>query len=194
MATNNLFNEKQILLELSKGSEKAFEKVYEILGPQIYLKLCRLLKSEVIAEEILQDVFLIIWNNRSKLKLEKSFYSYIFCIATNKCYDYFRAMKKNKKLLSEIHLLSIYSDTAGENLPDTGNYEILHDAIELLPSKRRMIFKLCKIECKSYEQISLELGVSLSTISDHIVKANRFIKNHLKNERNLFTSFIKKID
>ncbi len=182
MATNNLCNEKQILLELSKGNEKALKKLYEILGPRIYSKLCRLLKSEVIAEEVLQDVFLTIWNNRNKLKLEKSFYSYIFCIATNKCYDYFRAMKRNKKLLSDLNLLSNYTELSEEGVHDKGNYEILHDAIELLPPKRKIIFKLCKIECKSYEQISLELGVSFSTISDHIVKANRFIKNHLINE------------
>ena len=179
MSINNLFDEKQTLLELSKGSEEAFEKIYKLLGQRIYIKLCRLLKSEVIAEEILQDVFLTIWNNRSKLKLEKSFYSYIFCIATNKCYDYFRAMKRNKKLLIDLNLLSIYSDTSEEGAPDKGNYEILHDAIELLPPKRKIIFKLCKIECKSYEQISSEMGVSFSTISDHIVKANRFIKSTL---------------
>ncbi|RNI33826.1 hypothetical protein EFY79_17715 [Hanamia caeni] len=56
---------------------------------------------------------------------------------------------------------------------------MLYDAIELLPPRRKLIFKLCKIECKSYEQISLQLGVSCSTISDHIVKANRFIKTIL---------------
>lgn len=184
MASNNVFNEKQILLELSNGSEEAFEKIYKLISQRIYLKLCRLLKSEVIAEEILQDVFLIIWNNRSKLKLEKSFYSYIYCIATNKCYDYFRTMKRNKKLLSDLILLSIYSDTTEEGVPDKGTYEILNDAIELLPPKRKIIFKLCKIECKSYAQISMELGVSFSTISDHIVKANRFIRNRIINEGN----------
>lgn len=184
MSSNNLFYEKQILLELSKGSEVAFEKIYNFLGQRIFYKLCRLLKSEVIAEEILQDVFLTIWNNRSKLKLEKSFYSYIFCIATNKCYDYFRTIKRNKKLLRDLDQLPIYSDTTEEGVIHKENYEMLHNAIELLPPKRKIIFKLCKIECKSYEQISLQLGVSYSTISDHIVKANRFIKNHIVNEGN----------
>lgn len=185
--SSNVFNEKQIRSELSKlsnGSEKALEKLYKLLGHRIYLRLCRLLKSEVIAEEILQDVFLIIWNNRSKLNLEKSFSSYIFCIATNKCYDYFRTIKRNKKLLMDHYLLSNYTETIEEKVADKGNYEMLNDAIELLPPKRKIIFKLCKIECKSYEQISLQLGVSFSTISDHIVKANRFIKNYFENEGN----------
>jgi RNA polymerase sigma factor (sigma-70 family) len=179
MPSNNVFDEKETLLELSKGNEVAFEKMYQLLGQRIYCKLCRLLKSEVIAEEILQDVFLTVWNNRSKLKLEKSFCSYIFCIATNKCYDYFRTVKRNKKLFRELNLNSIYYSTTEQEVANEKSHEMLYDAIELLPPKRKLIFKLCKIECKSYEQISLQLGVSSSTISDHIVKANRFIKNHI---------------
>ena len=179
MPGNTVFDEKETLLELSKGNEVAFEKMYQLLGQRIYCKLCRLLKSEVIAEEILQDVFLTVWNNRSKLNLEKSFCSYIFCIATNKCYDYFRTVKRNKKLFRELNVNSIYYSTTEQEVANENSHEMLYDAIELLPPKRKLIFKLCKIECKSYEQISLQLGVSSSTISDHIVKANRFIKSHI---------------
>jgi RNA polymerase sigma-70 factor (ECF subfamily) len=186
MPSNNVLDEKKTLLELSNGNEVAFEKIYQFLGERIYCKLCRLLKSEVIAEEILQDVFLTVWNNRSKLKLEKSFCSYIFCIATNKCYDYFRTVKRNKKLLRELNLSSTYSNTTAQEFTEEKSREMLYDAIELLPPKRKLIFKLCKIEGKSYEQISLQLGVSSSTISDHIVKANRFIKNQLLNKENNF--------
>jgi RNA polymerase sigma-70 factor (ECF subfamily) len=182
MSGNNLFDEKKILLELSMGSEEAFEKIYNLHSHRIYCKLRRLLKSEVIAEEILQDVFLIIWNNRNKLNLEKSFCSFLFCIATNKCYDYFRRIKRDKKLLRELNVLSIhsnYSNTIEQGITDKGSSEMLHNAIELLPPKRKLIFRLCKVERKTYAEISAQLDISLSTISDHIVKANHFLKSQL---------------
>lgn len=183
ISTDNLFDEKEIMIEVSKGNEVAFEKIYQFLSERIYCKLYRLLKSQVIAEEILQDVFLTVWNNRSKLKLEKSFCSYIFCIATNKCYDYFRTVKRNKKLLRDLNFWLTYSNSTEQELTEENSCEMLYNVIELLPPKRKLIFKLCKIEGKSYEQISLQLGVSFSTISDHIVKSNIFIKSHIIKDR-----------
>ncbi len=64
---------------------------------------------------------------------------------------------------------------------------MFYNAIELLPPKRKLIFRLCKIECKTYGEVSLQLGISLSTISDHIVKANHFIKTQIFKEDNLIT-------
>ena len=56
---------------------------------------------------------------------------------------------------------------------------LVHKAIEELPPKRKEVFKLCKLEGKSYEEISQRMGISTSTITDHIVKANVFIRNKL---------------
>ena len=176
MLIDNSFNEKQILHQLSQGSEIAFEKIYNFYSQRLYCKLLKLLKSEVIAEEILQDVFLIIWDNRSNLNPEKSFCSYLFCIATNKCYDYYRRIKRDKKLLRKLNQLSGYSDTVEKGFINKESAGMLYHAIELLPPKRKLIFKLCKVECKPYAEVSRQLGISLSTISDHIVKANHFIK------------------
>jgi RNA polymerase sigma-70 factor (family 1) len=182
MPNDNLFNEKQILQQLSQGSEIAFEKIYNFYSQRLYCKVLRLLKSEVIAEEILQDVFLIIWDNRSKLNPDKSFCSYLFCIATNKCYDYYRRIIRDKKLLRKLNQSPGYSDTIEESVINKESSGILYHAIELLPPKRKLIFRLCKVEGKTYEEVSLQLGISPSTISDHIVKANHFIKTQIIKE------------
>ena len=179
MLSDNSFNEKQILQQLSQGSEIAFEKIYSYYSQRLYCKVLRLLKSEVMAREIVQDVFLIIWENRGQLNPEKSFCSYVFCIATNKCYDYYRRITRNKRLLRKLSQAFPSSDTADQAVINKESTGILYHAIELLPPKRKLIFRLCKVEGKTYEEVSLQLGISPSTISDHIVKANLFIKTHI---------------
>jgi RNA polymerase sigma-70 factor (ECF subfamily) len=71
------------------------------------------------------------------------------------------------------------SETIEESIINKESSGILYNAIELLPPKRKLIFRLCKVEGKTYAQVSLQLGISLSTISDHIVKANFFIKTQI---------------
>jgi RNA polymerase sigma factor (sigma-70 family) len=66
-----------------------------------------------------------------------------------------------------------------ENLCTKENEQILNDLINLLPPKRREIFQLIKMEDRSYNEVSHALSISPSTISDHIVKATKFIRQHL---------------
>ena len=184
-------NEKEILLELLKGSEQAFEKIYKIYSGRLYGSLLKLVKSESEAQEILQDVFLKIWDNRQNIDVEKSFRSYLFKIAENKVYDFFRKAARDKK--KEAELMAIASS---ESLPDEDlllsdeNATILQKAIESLPAQRQQVFRLCKLEGKSYKEVSELLGISVSTISDHIVKATKAIRSYFDNEKGLLTLFI----
>ena len=179
MLREHFCNEHQILQELTQGSQAAFEKIYRFYSQRLYSKILRLVKSDFIAQELLQDVFLAIWDNRTNLNPDKSFCSYLLCIATNKCYDYYRRMIRNKKLLRKLAQSLMNSETIEESIINKESSGILYNAIELLPPKRKLIFRLCKVEGKTYAQVSLQLGISLSTISDHIVKANFFIKTQI---------------
>ena len=180
MVQENFYDEGKTLLELSQGLESAFEKVYHTYSPCLYHKLIRLVKSHVIAQELLQEVFLVIWNKRKAIDIKKSFRSYLFCIAANKCYDYFRKAARDRNLQAQLSRLS--KEQHNQTEEDIINKEIsamLHRVIELLPPKRRLIFILCKVDGRTYEEVSQQLGISSSTISDHMVKANNFIRDHM---------------
>jgi len=88
-------------------------------------------------------------------------------------------MVRDKKLLQKLNGLSGYFDSIDEDVINKESSAILYHAIEQLPPKRKLIFRLCKVEGKSYEEVGLQLGISPSTISDHIVKANLFIKDQI---------------
>ncbi|MEJ7679291.1 MAG: RNA polymerase sigma factor [Segetibacter sp.] len=101
MFINSLQNEKVLLKELSESNERAFEKIYYFYGPRIYGHVLKLVKSESFAQDLLQDIFVSIWDHRQNINPEKSFRSYLFRISENKVYDFFRKLARDKKLYEQ---------------------------------------------------------------------------------------------
>ncbi len=184
-------DEKNILLELIEGSEYAFEEIYRTYSPRLFGRLLKLVKSEAQAEEILQDVFLKIWEQRNSIDPEKSFRSFLFKIAENKVYDFFRKVARDKNLESRLTALSTSDHTVIEAfLSGDENLKILQKAVEGLPPQRQQVFRLCKLEGKTYKEVSELLGISVSTISDHIVKATKSIREYFDNKNNSMTAAV----
>jgi RNA polymerase sigma-70 factor (ECF subfamily) len=170
-----------LLHELQQGNECAFTDLYHLHSKTLYRKILRMVNDEEIAKELLQDLFMKLWENRAKVDTSKSFRSYIYTIAVNLVSDYFRKATKQKEV--EAHLLEMaignYTDTV-DVLESKENIQLINDVIDKLPPQRKKIFMLCKIDGKSYEEVSKELNISKSTIHDHMVKANHVIKDYLR--------------
>jgi len=166
-------------LEMAEGSEHAFEKIYKLYSLRLFGRLLKLVKADAHAREILQEVFLIVWEHRKSIDPEKSFRSFIFKIAENKVYDFFRKAARDKNRQSQLIALATDNHTFIEAFT-TGdeNLAILQRAIEALPPQRQQVFRLCKLEGKSYKEVSELLQISVSTISDHIVKGTKSIRDY----------------
>jgi len=173
--------EKDLVKLLIEGNGVAFEKLYSLYSERLLAYLIKLLKSEDIACEVLQDVFIKLWHNRQQLNSEQSFRSYLFRIAENCVYDFFRKAARDKKLQAVlIHSTCKAYNPIEKSLLMKEESRLLQEAIDALPSKRREVFQLVKMEERSYEEVSLMLHVSTSTINDHIVKATKFIRENLE--------------
>lgn len=192
MQSNNSYDEKDLLVQLKQDSEAAFEELYKLYSTRLFGNLLKLVKSENDAQEILQDVFIKIWDNRQQIDADKSFRSYLFKIAENKVYDLFRKISRDKK--REEALLSIATSEyvhIEETILNKESTALLNKAIESLPPHRQQIFRLCKLEGKTYKEVSETLGISVSTISDHIVKATKSIRSYFEeNEHTLLTLIV----
>lgn len=173
-------DEKKLVIFLSAGNEEAFEELYHLYSERLICYLIKLVKSESLAAEILQEVFIKIWNNRENLDPDQSFRSYLFRIAENLVYDFFRKAARDKKLTEMVVKNSGAYSHVEENIFTKENNKFLQDAIRSLPPKRRQVFQMIKIEEKSYEEVSLLLNVSTSTINDHIVKATKSVIENLE--------------
>jgi len=173
-------DERELLSLLKQGNEQAFEKIYDSYSSRLFGNVFKMVKSETTTQEILQDVFIKIWSNRASIDLDKSFRSYLFRIAENQVYDFFRKASRDKKIQAQLFATATEGyEHIEEMIYRKENALLLQKAIDSLSPQRQQIFRLIKLDNKSYDEVSRLLGISVSTISDHIVKANKAIREFI---------------
>ncbi|TCD28252.1 sigma-70 family RNA polymerase sigma factor [Pedobacter psychrodurus] len=182
MFPDNLHDKEELkyLEALKDGHQYAFDFIYTRYSKMLLPKLQRMIKLNEVVDELLQDVFLKVWLNRAEIDLQKSFKGWIFKIAQNTVYGYFR------KLALDIKMQRYLLETFAEFYDQTEDYifnkervELLNQAIEKLPAQRKEIFRLCRIEGKTYQEAAEILSLSPSTVSNQLVSATKYIKRYV---------------
>lgn len=184
MKNNNFQTEQELIVSLKRGSINAFEGLFDVFSQKLYRFTFSYLKSEKDAEDIVQEVFLKIWENRSSLKTETSFQSYLFTIA-------FHSIQKsfNKKSQQQKFQIDLFESLAAENssLEEQLNFETLlsklNQLINLLPTRRKEIFLKRKKEGKSIRTIALEMEISEKTVENQITEAMNFLRKSFNEDK-----------
>jgi len=186
MTVYSTHSDYELLSLLKHGDEQAFDHFYQLYSLPIYRKLLKMIKVDILAEELMQDVFVRLWDKRHLIEPGQPFKSYLYLIAQNLVHDFYRKVAREERLQSEIKAFSteLYLHTE-EKLFLKETREILDKAINQLPAQQKLVFNLCKMEGKSYEEVSGALGISTSTINGHIVKATKNIKEYMFNYQNI---------
>ena len=172
--------ESEILLRLKAGDELALQELMSRYKGPLAVSMSRLIKSREDIEELLQELFLRVWRNRGNLDTER-YRGYLYKIAENLVYDRLRKAAREKRLSVDyfMHIIEAYSHIE-EGIFGKEMLEVLQRGIQQLPEQRRKVFELCKIEGKSYEEVSQLLSISVSTVNSHITNANASIKAYFK--------------
>ncbi len=169
-----------MLLRLKAGDQLALEELMSRYKGPLALSMSRLIKSREDIEELLQELFLRVWKNRENLDPER-YLGYLYKIAQNLVYDRLRKAAREKRLSVDYfaHIIEAYSHIE-EGIFDKELLAVLQRGIQQLPEQRRRVFELCKIEGKSYEEVSQLLSISVATVNSHITNANASIKAYFK--------------
>ncbi len=176
-----IYIESKILKELKNGDHAAFEEIFKRYSKQLYQFSLSYLKSEAAAEDIVQEVFIKIWNNRKEIKTDTSFQSYLFTITLNSVRKYFNQLTRSNELKHEILL-----DSHGHNpnFNDYSNYQFMLDKLEefikQMPEKRREVFIKKKFEERSLKEISEELNITAKTVEYHITEAMKYLRSEFE--------------
>lgn len=165
---------------LKQGDYDAFSTLYQLYSLRLFGRIIRLVKSEAVAEEILQELFLKVWEKRDRIDPELNFKSFLFSIAQNMVYDHFRKMSLTERFRTEF--FQTYAETyqhVEENVLFKQTHEQLMQTIRMLPPQCQKVFILFKLEGRSYKEICQMLKISKSTVNNHLTKANRLLKKQL---------------
>ena len=177
MRSPDFQTEQEMIVSLQRGSISAFESLFENYSQKLYRFSYSYLKSESEAEDVVQEVFLKLWENRSRLKIGTSFQSYLFTIAFNSILKSFNKKVKQDKFRTDLFELLATENTS---LEDQLDFEALLSKLDLLieqlPARRKEIFLKRKKERKTVQTIALEMGISEKTVENQITEAMNFLR------------------
>ncbi|WP_316814198.1 RNA polymerase sigma-70 factor [Pedobacter heparinus] len=173
--------EVEVLEGFKNGDSDAYLTIYERYHSQLYCYILRYVKIPELAEDIIHDVFLKLWEVRAQIKPELSIVGYLYRISRNQVFKFMKKISVDVDLRNQL-LIKIDElegqDSGGEELQWREYEHLLNIAINQLPPQRQKVFKLCRIEGKTYEEAATLLGISRHTVKEHMTLSLKFIKKY----------------
>lgn len=172
--------ESLLLHEIALGSEDAFAGLFQQYKDKVYAIAFRMTESQVIAEDITQDVFLRIWLRRESLKEVNSFRSYLYTATRNHVYNALKKMalqeKLDKEWESSINMSEILADA---NITGKEYSQFIEQAIQQLPERQQNVYQLISIDGYKREEVATLLRISPETVKQHLAQARRSVRAFL---------------
>ncbi|TCS90066.1 RNA polymerase sigma-70 factor (ECF subfamily) [Anseongella ginsenosidimutans] len=158
----------------------AFEQLYNKYHGVLFRTSLKFIKSEELAGEIVQEVFVKLWENRQNLNEDLSFAAYLYTMARNHIFNMLKRSARESRIREQIRMhAATASNSTEDNLLFSEYHAVMNTAIAQLPPQRKRIFIMCRQEGRSYEEVAGTFGISKSTVRDHMVKALKSVREHL---------------
>lgn len=175
-------NKDFLLLERIRDDDrKSFEQIYNLYFKQLYFYAYKILRDEVIVEEIVQEVYVYLWEKRKQLNINSSLKSYLYTAVRNRCINYIKYELPKRRVADEAELNSLTLDAVHENNYSSDELRRhINSAVGELPPKCRTIFLLSREEGLTYQEIAEELELSVKTVENQIIIALKKLRVSLK--------------
>jgi RNA polymerase sigma-70 factor (family 1) len=175
------YNEQELLYRLTGGDESAFRQLYDRYKDDVYAFALGITRSIPLAEEIVQDSFIKLWQHRDELSGIQKFDSWFFTVTRNLCYSALRKIALDRKVQTAHELQAKPQVATAEDILITReNRELVQAAINQLPEQQRRIYKLSREAGLTYEEIAAELNISRNTVKEHLRRAVTAIRAYLE--------------
>lgn len=163
----------QLIQALRRGDEAVFQQLYDLYSPAVFRNILKLLPRQQDAEDLLQSVFLKLWESRHRLTEEQMVDGWLFSTSFYLTMNWLRAITRDRLSASGELPSDIPDITEMETVSETYMQKVtlLHKAVNLLPARKKQAFELCKMEGKSYQEAAVLLGVSEDTVKDYVKSA-----------------------
>jgi len=163
-------SEKIIWTRIQQKDAEAFESYYKEHYKSFFLMAYKYLKSEVLAQEVVNDVFVKIWEDGNKMLIESSLKSYLYKAVINNSINLLNRQKRERQNRQELK----YRSTDSYELRDMEENEMkirIYTAIDQLPLQCRKVFQMSRFEGLKNQEVADKLGISIKTVKNHITHA-----------------------
>ncbi|ACU04489.1 RNA polymerase sigma factor [Pedobacter heparinus] len=183
--------EHSLLQLVSSGNEEAFTIIYERYRLRVYLFIKKYLKSSQLSDDICQNVFLKIWENKEELSTINSFNAYAFTIAKRQCLDFLkRAAVEQTAMNLILQAYPLDNNITEENQQYNEYLNFIDNTLLRLPPQTQEVFKLCRQQYKSYDEAAAILGISRHAIKKHMVRSMKVLRTAAETELGISMSIL----
>ncbi len=185
-----LQDDLQLFHQIANGDEKAFETIFHRYTPKLRPFVTGIVKVASVADEIVQEVFLKLWINRETLIHINEPASWLYRVASNHALNQLRKQANEYKKIKQVVLDDGSSEEVFEKLTAKELQMLIHEAVSLLPEKRKQIYLLTREEGLSHKDVSHRLNISASTVKNQVVLAVKAIQAHILDKSGVYIPVI----
>ncbi|MFB6454752.1 RNA polymerase sigma factor [Chitinophaga sp. Hz27] len=175
--TPDIHDERGLLIRLSGNDQAAFKGLYDKYHHALYRKTFFILKSAGETEDIIQEVFITLWEKRKDIDLEKPLGPWLFTVTFNRTVNH---LKKSLREKSRQQLALLLSDTEPGSYLQEARLQMLEVAISQLSPQKKKVFQLCKLEGKTYEETGRLMGISKYTVKEYLGEVMASLKDYAR--------------
>ena len=175
--------EQRFIQDFIRGDSSAFDEIYKHYYNKVYSFSFRYLKNRQDAESIVQEVFIILWNNREKVKDIKNLNAWLFTVTFNQIRKIFRNRAMDKRKMETVANSLFFNDTSA--ISEIEFYDLMQKVehiIERLPPRQKKVLLLSIREGLSSTEISRNLRITKRTVENHLSSSRAFLKRAFKEE------------
>ncbi|EGJ72014.1 RNA polymerase, sigma-24 subunit, ECF subfamily [Bacteroides coprosuis DSM 18011] len=174
---------RSTIIAFKKGKIKALEAIYNQYSGKVYNFTHSIIRNSEQAQDITQDVFLLIWEKRNQIDCDLNFDSYLLKIAQNMVYQTFRknVVRENYINSLQIQELIVQSNSMEDNIDSDFLEEYIMSLVEALPKSRRDIFLLYWKSGLNYKEIATQLSISDKTVATQVRRSIFYLKEQIGN-------------
>ncbi|WP_081203385.1 RNA polymerase sigma factor [Niastella yeongjuensis] len=182
MLDNSQINtEKELFSRIAQGDEEAFNTLFHRYVPRLHTLIMKITRSEGVAKDIIQEVFLYLWIDRESLAEVDVPQNWIFKMAYNRSYTWLSKQVSRNQKYNEFKLQNpVEGEDSLENtvsLHETAR--LIQEATSLLPEQARRIFQLSRETGLKAAEVADQLNISVQTVRNSLVRSVKFIKDYL---------------
>lgn len=177
----NTADEYELRCRLVQDDCTAFDALYRHYFSAVYSNALKLTRDPAVAQDVLQDVFIALWENRKTIDVNRPVGGWLFATCYNKAVNQLR--KKLQQSLTHRQLQPPDAETNTDTALYEQQWQVLEKTIAQLPPQKRKVFELCKLQGKSYEETATILQISKYTVKEYLSGAVCFVKAQVKQHR-----------
>ena len=175
-------NESSAIKLLLQGNTQAFDFYYNKYHQAIFANIYRIIQDRTFAQDILHDVFLAFWEKKHTIKSADAVIGWLFVASQNKALTFIKKKLKESTILLDNPVIVeqiMESPEINEEFYRK-QLEMLEDAVNHLPKRKKEVFSLCRYEGKSLAYAAATLGISEDSAKDYLKQSTRMIKQYIQ--------------